>query len=286
MKTVRCGMAQLYTVGGAREENVSRAVALIGEAAAQSCEVVVLPECCDLGWTDPSATRLAGPVPGGASYESLAAAARRHGISVVAGLVEREDERCYNTVVMIGPQGHLLGKSRKINELEIAHTYYAIGNCLSVALAPFANVGLNVCADNFANALTIGDVLCRMGAQMILSPCSWADDARGKPDYRYHVEFWVNAYARLARHYRICVVGVSNVGVLSEGPWAGREVVGSSVAVGPDGDILALCRTGWDLAAQQLLPVDLPVLPRERMGTGLRGLPLATDDSCRPQPAD
>lgn len=266
-------MAQLFVEGGQPEKNLARAENLIAAAARAACRIVVLPECCDLGWTDPSARELAGEIPGGPAYERLAAAAARHGLWVVAGLVERAGDRRYNSVVMIDDQGRLAGRGRKINVLSIARDYYAIGDTLGVVHTPFGDVGLNICADNFSSCLSVGDVLGRMGARMILSPCSWADDAEGVADYAYHVHFWVDSYARLARHHRLSVVGVSNVGVLKAGPWAGKQVVGSSVAVGPDGQVLALCKTGWTEAAEQLLPVDLPLEPPPALGTDILPLP-------------
>lgn len=272
MATIRCGMAQLYVEGGKPGKNLARAVDLISRAMGEKCDVAVLPECCDLGWTDPSAVELATPIPEGTSFQRLAEAASQHSIHVVAGLVEKDGDLRYNTAVLISPEGKLIAKSRKINELTIALPPYSVGNQLSAGHTPFGSVGLNICADNFSNSLVIADVLCRMGADMILSPCAWADDAEGKADFRYHVEFWTNSYARIAKHYKVSIVGVSNVGQLDAGPWKGRQAVGSSVAVGPDGEVLGLCKTGYTQDAEQLLVVELPILPREGKGTDVKGL--------------
>jgi len=38
--------------------------------------------------------------------------------------------------------------------------------------------------------------------------------------------------------YGITVVGVSNVGWITAGPWRGRKVIGCSLAVGPDGKVI------------------------------------------------
>ena len=86
------GMAQILVEGGQSDANLGRAVRAIGEAAAEGCRLVVLPECLDLGWTDPSARDLARPFPG-PHVERLAQAAREHRICAVAGLVERAGDR-------------------------------------------------------------------------------------------------------------------------------------------------------------------------------------------------
>jgi len=52
-------------------------------------------------------------------------------------------------------------------------------------------------------------------------------------------ETWLRAYRELCRLYGISIVGVSNVGWITDGPWKGRKVIGCSLAVGPMGEVLA-----------------------------------------------
>ena len=61
---LRIGMAQMLVEGAQPAANLDRAEAFIRDAASRGCRLVVLPECMDLGWTDPSARRLAQPIPG------------------------------------------------------------------------------------------------------------------------------------------------------------------------------------------------------------------------------
>jgi predicted amidohydrolase len=166
-------MAQILVEGGQPAANLARACEAIRAAADQRCRIVVLPECLDLGWTDPSARQLAQPIPGEHS-QRLAAAAQASGIFVVAGLVERSGDRLYNAAVLIDPRGQLLLVHRKINELDLAHDLYAIGDRLAVAHTELGTLAVSICADNFPNSLAIGHVLARMGAQLLLSPSAWA----------------------------------------------------------------------------------------------------------------
>ena len=82
-----------------------------------------------------------------------------------------------------------------------------------------------------------------MGAQLILSPSAWAVDADHDNAREPYGKLWLDAYAELARLYDVTVVGVSNVGWLTAGPWAGRKCIGCSLAVGPGGSVLAGGRT-------------------------------------------
>jgi predicted amidohydrolase len=234
----RIGMAQILVEGGRPDANLRRAVDAVRRAAADGCRLVVLPECLDLGWTDPSARALAEPIPGPRS-DVLAAAARDAGVFVTAGLVERAGARLFNAAVLLSPAGELLLHHRKVNELDIALDLYSVGDRLGVAETELGTIGLAVCADNFGSTLAIGHVLARMGAQLILSPSAWAVDADHDNARDPYGQLWRDSYTELARLYDVTVVGVSNVGPITGGPWAGRKCIGCSLAVGPGGAVLA-----------------------------------------------
>ena len=259
----RLGMAQTLVEGGQPAANLDRAVAAICEAAGLGCRVVVLPECLDVGWTHPSARDLAQPIPG-PHFERLARAARDAGVYVAAGLVERAGPRLFNAAVLIGPAGELVLHHRKINELDIALDLYSIGDRIAVAHTIFGTFGLDICADNFADSLAISHVLCRMGAQVILSPSAWAVDADHDNARDPYGKLWLDAYTELARLYDVTVVGVSNVGRLTGGPWAGRKCIGCSLAVGPGGTIRA--RGPYGATAEAVVCVE--VHPRPPVGRG------------------
>ena len=99
-----------------------------------------------------------------------------------------------------------------------------------------------------------------MGARIILSPCAWAVpsdyDNRAHP---YGHE-WRDHYGRIAKEFRLSIVGVSNVGPITAGAWAGRQCIGSSLAVGPNGTPLAEGPYGVD--AEALIRVELELLHR------------------------
>jgi predicted amidohydrolase len=261
----RVGMGQIRVEGGDPDANLGRAVAAIAEAAARGCAAVVLPECLDLGWTDPCARERAEPIPGPHS-DRLAAAARRHGVYVAAGLVERAGDRRYNAAVLIDPDGRIVLHHRKINELDIVLGLYDVGDRLGVAATPLGTIGLAVCADNFPDSLAIGGVLARMGAQLLLSPCSWAVDADHDHAREPYGALWLGSYSELARRYDLTTVGVSHVGRLAAGPWAGRHVIGCSLAVGPGGEVLA--RAPYGVAAEDLTVVEVHPRPPIARGTG------------------
>lgn len=264
--TCRVGMAQILVEGGRPAANLARAEAAIRHAAAQQCQIVVLPECLDCGWTHSSARTLAQPIPG-AHADRLAAAARAADVFVAAGLVERAGDRLYNSAVLIDPRGEILLKHRKINELDFALDLYATGDRLAVAHTELGTLAINICADNFPNSLAIGHVLARMGAQLLLSPSAWAVEADHDNTRVPYGELWRGAYGELGRLYDLPVVGVSHVGRLTDGPWRGRKVIGCSLATDRRGEVLA--QGPYGEAAEALVIVDVELRPQPARGTAL-----------------
>ena len=249
-------MGQMLVVAGDSERNLARACSLIAEAAERECDVLVLPECLDLGWLWPDAPELAQPIPG-AHTQRLCAAAARHRIHVVAGLTERDGERTCNSAVLIGPDGALLGQHRKINELVVGQSLYALGTGIGVVETAIGTIGLAICADLLPGAVALGHALGHMRAQVILSPAAWAVAADHDPVATPYGAEWRASYRAIAERFGIGVVGVSNVGEMPRGPAAGRPCIGCSLAVGPNGEVLAQGPYGRDQEA--LLVVRMPL---------------------------
>ncbi len=267
-RTVKVGMGQMLVEAGGIKANMGRAVAMIERAGREGCDVVVLPECMDAGWAASEAEELARPVPGPIS-KALGAVARAVGIYVVSGLTERAGDRIYNSAVLIGPDGEVLLKHRKINELDVGLAVYSVGDSLGVARTPIGTIGLNICADNFADSIVLAHAQARMGAQMILSPSAWAVDADHDNAREPYGPFWLKGYQHAAKVYRMAIVGVSNVGWLTSGAWKGRKCIGCSLAVGADGEVLA--QGSYGVEAEELVVVKVGLERPGAVGAGMAG---------------
>lgn len=242
--------------GGALSANLTRAVDMIRQAAAAGCELAVLPECLDLGWTHPSARTLGAEIPGARS-EILATAACKHRIHVVAGLTEQSEGRVFNTAVLISPDGEILLKHRKINVLDIARDLYEPGQALNVARTPWGPVGVLICADCFPETTALGESLALMGARALFSPCAWAVPQDHDNDREPYGDLWLGSYSTLSTTHNLSIVGVSNVGPIEAGPWAGRKCIGASLVMGHGGIVLDRAPYGVDAACLRI--VNVPV---------------------------
>ncbi len=251
----KLALIQMRVTGGAREENVARAERFIATAAAAGAQVVLLPETLNLGWTHRSAVSEAEEIPGGESCRRLRAAAQAHGVYVCAGLVERSGARCFNAAVLFDPQGELLLHHRKINELDIAHYLYSTGDRLGVVRTPLGTFGVMICADAFASGQVVSRTLGLMGAEVILSPCAWAMPADHDNTREPYGWLWLENYGPVARDFKLWIAGCSNVGWITDGPWAGRKCIGCSLVMGPDGQ--PALRGPYGVEAETMLLVDV-----------------------------
>ena len=262
----KLALVQMRVDGGDKATNLERAAARIADAAQHGAQVVVLPEAADLGWTHPSAATQAGLIPGGDFYAMLSQAARQWHVYLCSGLIEREGSHVFNSAVLIGPSGELLLKHRKLNELTIGHPYYAQGDRLAVAHTPLGTFGVMICADAFARSQIVSRTLGLMGADCILSPSAWAvpaDHDNGKDPYG---QLWLDNYRPVAREFRLCIAGVSNVGPLTAGPWKGRKCIGCSLLIDPDGQTALQGPYGED--AETILYADIVLRTRPARGDG------------------
>ena len=261
----KLAMVQMQVTGGDRAGNLARAEQRIDEAAANGAQVVLLPEAMDLGWTHPSALTQAQPIPDGQSCQRLMQKANEHKVYVCAGLVELDGERVYNSAVLIDPEGQVILKHRKINELDMGHPYYAPGDRLGVIETELATFGLHICADANAEDFVLTRSLGYMGADVILSPCSWAVPAEHDNQKEPYGALWKGAYGPVAKDFSLWIAGCSNVGRMSDGPWKGWKGIGCSLLMNPEGEV-ALCGP-YGEAADVILFTDVTPRPRPAQGT-------------------
>ena len=135
--------------GSAPQDKPPLFAPLIAEAAAKKADLVVLPETLTYYGTKLKMHECAEPVPG-PSTEYFGGLAKKHGVHLVAGLVEKDGETLYNVAALIGPDGSLIGKYRKVclprSEIESGLTP---GSEYPVFETALGKIGMMVCYDGF-----------------------------------------------------------------------------------------------------------------------------------------
>lgn len=258
-------MGQLLVEGGEPERNLQRAEAMAKEARQKGCDLLLLPETLDFGWTHPSGLTEAQPIPGRFS-ERLSGLARQWELYVCAGLTERLGEQRFNAALLIDRQGQILVKYHKINLLTVEQLFYSVGQSLSVVDTDFGKIGVNICADNYLDGLAIGHALARMGAQLILSPSSWTVDYSIDETEDPYKEKWIKPYTLLAQAYDLVMVGATSVGYIVGGPYEGKKMVGCSLAVDKNG---VVARGKFNEFSGDLVVADVSLPDRLEKGTAI-----------------
>ena len=141
---------------------------LIEEAARQKADLVVLPESLTFYASGKGFVECAEPIPG-PSTEYFGELARQHDLYLVAGLTERDEPLVYNTAVLIGPDGKVVGKYRKVtlprSEIEGG---IMPGEEYPVFDTRFGKVAMMICYDGFFPE--VARELSNRGAEIIAWP--------------------------------------------------------------------------------------------------------------------
>jgi predicted amidohydrolase len=149
-------------------ENCRQFAPLLDDAAKQRADLVVLPETLTYPGTRLKYSDVAEPIPG-PSTDYFGEFAKRHGYYIVAGLIEREKHLIYNVAVLIGPDGKVQGKYRKValprGEIEGG---IEPGNEYPVFDTRFGKLGMMVCYDGFFPE--VARQLGNRGAEVIAWP--------------------------------------------------------------------------------------------------------------------
>ncbi|HXY05703.1 MAG TPA: carbon-nitrogen hydrolase family protein [Burkholderiaceae bacterium] len=199
-----------------RDRTIDAAVAAVAEAAAADARLVVFPEAFVPGYpawiwrlrpgTDGALSgRLHGLLLQNAicldrgDLSPLLDAARAHAVTVICGVDER-DENCgggtlYNTVVLIGPQGTILNRHRKLMPTNPERMVWGLGDGsgLNVVGTPAGRVGTLICWENFMPLARYA--LYAQGIEIYVAPTY--DNGEG----------WIGSLQHIAREGCCWVVG-------------------------------------------------------------------------------
>ena len=269
---MRAAAIQLNSTGD-KARNLDVADRLVREAAADGAELVVLPE----KWTvlgDAEALREGAEPLSGPSISAAADWARDLGIHLVAGsIAERVEgaDKLSNTSVLIGPDGELHARYRKIHmfDVEVGGVSYREseteepGNeIVSPVLGPSlpgVTLGMTVCYDlRFPELYRI---LAVRGATVLTVPSAFT--------YETGKDHWEVLLRARAIENQAFVIAPNQVG---EAPPHYRSY-GHSMIVDPWGEVLAVAPDGegfvaadLDLGVEERVRATLPSLANRRPG--------------------
>jgi nitrilase len=243
-----------------REKTLEKAVQLIDQAASSGAELVVFPEAyisgypawiwrlrpgADWGTSEELHSRLldcAVDINAG-DLKLLCDSARKNKITIVCGINERDSAlskaTLYNTVVIIGIQGDILNRHRKLMPTNPERMVYGFGDGtgLNVVDTPAGKIGTLLCWENYMPLARYS--LYSQGVEIYIAPTY--DSGEGWLGTMQHI-------AREGRCWVICSgVALTNSDIPEDFP--DRETLypaseewinpGDSAVIAPGGEIVA-----------------------------------------------
>lgn len=234
MSKVKVGLVQMSCTD-VKEDNLSKAIAKLREAAAKGAQIICLQELftslyfCDT--EDYEHFKLAEPIPG-PSTDVLSALAAELKVVIIASLFEKRTQGIYhNTTAVLDADGACLGKYRKMHIPDdpafYEKFYFTPGDLgYKVFNTQYAKLGVLICWDQWYPEAA--RITALMGAEILFYPTAigWAatqDEATNTEQY--------NAWQTIQRSHAVAngvhVVSVNRVGFEQNGAmqfWGGSFV--------------------------------------------------------------
>ncbi|WP_144875900.1 carbon-nitrogen hydrolase family protein [Microbacterium sp. 1.5R] len=153
------------------EWTLSRAVTQVGYARTRGAVLGVFPELFIHRSGSIAADPAAAADLAERALDALRAAAAEHGVWVVVSLVEREGDDFFSTAFLIGADGEIAAKYRKVHLGEDEREWATAGEDFVVAETPVGRIGLMI--GNEIWLPEIARILTLRGAEIIAHPTDW-----------------------------------------------------------------------------------------------------------------
>ncbi|HET9724655.1 MAG TPA: carbon-nitrogen hydrolase family protein [Actinomycetota bacterium] len=253
------------------DANEAQVFGLLEEAAVGGADLACLPEVWPCQGSAEQVRAAAEPVPGPRT-QRLGALAEEHGVWIHGGSVlELDDDRVYNTSILLDRRGELVARYRKIHLFDAdppgghpsrESSLYTAGDQIVTAETEFGRAGLSICYD--VRFPELYRALAATGTTLLFVPASFR--------YETGKDHWDVLLRARAIEEQCFVFAAAQWGTW--GP-AGHErrSYGNSLVVDPWGNVLARAAEGvgvtfaeCDLTQVRRVREALPALRHRRLG--------------------
>src|SRR5207247_1547172 len=149
-------------------------------------DLVVLGETLTYAGVGSSYADCAETIPG-PSTDYFGALAKKHGLYVVAGLIERDRHQLFNVAVLIGPDGKVAGKYRKVCLPDGEYDKgMSPGSDYSVFHTSLGRIGMMICYDGFFPE--VARELSNRGAEIIAWPVWGCNPEQARAENRIETQ--------------------------------------------------------------------------------------------------
>lgn len=242
-KIVKVAAVQMNCDPGKVDCNLEHAEKLVGDAVKKGAKLVLLPELMPSGYMATEEIWDSAETINGNSVTWLLSTAKRFGIYLGYSFLEADGEDFYNSFVLSGPEGKLLGRVRKNPPASIEAYFYKAGSDSHVIKTELGRIGVGICYENLLYDQMY--FLHKENVDLLLSP---AAAGRPKPfipgDVKRFEKMLVNGRAVIASTLGVPVIMANRVGPLETDlpgilPYLRSSFPGMSSIVDSDGTVKA-----------------------------------------------
>jgi len=214
------------------QDNLGKAGSLIDLAAQKGARIITLPQLFNRPWFPASVDKENFSLAENEDGESLTfirGVAQKNNVVLIAGIFEKDGADYFNTAFVIGDDGNIIGKYRKVHVPQIPlweeRSYFKDGDLgFPVFKTPYASIGVQLCWDVFFPEGF--RVLALKGAEVVFTPTASA--------FVHSQKKWERAISAAAHANGIFIFRANRVGVEKE-----QEFYGRSFCVRPDGEFIS-----------------------------------------------
>ena len=226
---------------GDKEFNLIKVEEFISQNSDKKLDLVLFPEFFSTGIDHNSFLNFPDDEQGGNTIKKVQELAKKFNTNIVTGsVIEKSENKLFNTSFVINRTGETVGKYRKIHLFNYnggtEGQRITAGNEPLVVALDFGKVGLNICYD-FRYPLMQKN-LAKMGAEILVCPTAWCiinEKYNNSDKLKHEQDIWESLNKIRAYDNLVCVVSCNQVGKANERV----SNIGHSMIVSPDGEVLA-----------------------------------------------
>ncbi|HAA90598.1 MAG TPA: nitrilase [Peptococcaceae bacterium] len=180
-REVTAAILQYEPESGDKEANITKIQKLIEDAVAKTkgngekLDLIVLPELATTGPVKDleEASKLAETLNGN-TVETFKKIANTHSLYIIFGMIEKDGDKLYNTAVLVGPKGDIIGRYRKTHLNELDKLWATPGDEIEVFSTELGKIGIMIGYD--AAFPEVAGVMAVKRADIIAIPSAWKGD--------------------------------------------------------------------------------------------------------------
>ncbi|HUX60069.1 MAG TPA: nitrilase-related carbon-nitrogen hydrolase [Ignavibacteriaceae bacterium] len=195
------GLVQYCPSWENKDENKKKITSLLNTFIKDEVNLLIFPEMTLTGFTM-SAEKFSEKLSG-ESFNYFSNIAQKFKSNILAGIIEREDENFYNTLLHINKDGNIVKAYRKIHPFSISSEdkYYTKGKKPVVTKIDNWKVGLSICYD--LRFPELYRQYCKEKVELIVVSANWSET---------RIEHWKTLLKARAIENQCYVAGVNRIG--------------------------------------------------------------------------